>query len=102
MANHKTRPERCEGMFEPARSLARQHGMLLLNPSDGCYQLRHLTRGWIVNLYPRRKGFTPRIYHDPHHRGPFFKVPELWTLLDVVRAAIDEEKEAPQDPEVPA
>jgi len=62
--------------------------MSLTNPSDGCYQLRSAA-GWIINMYPRRKGVSSRMYHDPHHRGPFLRLPENWTLLDAVKAAID-------------
>jgi len=82
------RAQKCEKTRDEAERLAAEHGMRLTNPSDGCYQLRHLAAGWIVNAYPRRKGAFPRLYHDPHHRGPFLDVPEQWTLLDVVQAAV--------------
>lgn len=80
-----------------AAMLADQNGMSLTNPSDGCFQLRHCEKGWILNLYPRRKGFTPRIYTDPNHRGPFLRnlLPEKWSLLDVVEAAIKKERDMP-------
>lgn len=80
-----------ERTFEDAQVLAMSNGMRLGNPSDGCYQLRHDARGWIINIYPRRNGHSARMYHDPNHRGPFLKLPENWTILDAVQAAIDVE-----------
>lgn len=74
--------------FHAAKVLAEANGMKFLNPSAGCYQLRHLTLGWIINMYPRSNGISPRMYHDPHHRGPFLKLPNDWTLLDAVKAAV--------------
>ncbi len=88
------RADQSESTFEEARQLAAANQMTFTNPSAGCYQLRHLDLGWIINMYPRRDGFSPRMYHDPHHRGPFLKLPENWTLLDGVRIAI--EAAAPQ------
>ena len=82
------RAEKSMATFEEAKLLASSNGFILKNPSMGCYQLKHLSKGWIMNLYPRMSGFSPRIYNDPHHRGPFLKLPEGWTLLDVVKAAI--------------
>jgi hypothetical protein len=79
--------EKRESTFEVARDKAKAYGLELTNTSEGCYQLRCPKEGWILNLYPRRKGFTPRAYHDPNHRGPFLDLPELWTLADVVKAA---------------
>lgn len=82
------RAQRSESTFAIAQSLARQNGMSLTEPSEGCYQLRNLSHGWIINMYPRRNGLSPRMYHDPHHRAPFLDLPHNWTLLDAVRSAI--------------
>jgi len=87
------RAEQSERTFRRAQDLAIGWGLVLSNPSDGCYQLRSITKGWIINLYPRRKGFTPRVYHDPNHKGPFLRMREEWTLLDAVEAAMRAEKE---------
>ncbi len=87
----QSRAQRCEATMREAADLAHRNGMTLRNHSDGCYQLRHVAKGWIINLYPRHGGFSPRVYHDPHHRGPFLALPRMWTLLDVVRAAIAQE-----------
>ena len=85
-----SRAEHSERTFPEARFLAAEHGMVLTNPSDGCFQLRW-GPGWIVNLYPRHQGLSPRMYHDPRHRGPFLQsLPENWTLLQAVEAAIVE------------
>lgn len=83
------RAKQSEQTFADAQALAAQHGMTLINPSSGCYQLRNPARDWIINLYPRRNGFSPRMYHDPNHRGPFLDLPENWTLLDAVQAAVN-------------
>lgn len=41
------------------------------------------TKGWLYNIYPGKC----RIYADPNRRGPFLKLPDEWTLIDVVKAA---------------
>ncbi len=81
------RAERCARTYPEARSLAARHGMAFENPSHGCYQLRW-GPGWITNMYPRHNGINPRMYHDPHHQGPFLRLPEKWTLLEAVEAAV--------------
>jgi hypothetical protein len=86
------RAQQSMATFESAEQLAAANGMILTNPSDGCYQLRHIVRRWIINLYPRTTGFTPRAYHDPHKPGPFLRLPKNWTLLDAVKAAITAEE----------
>ena len=88
------RAKQSEATYDEAAMLAAHNGMDMTNPSDGCYQLRHRARGWIINLYPRRKGFTPRCYHDPNHRGPYLKMREDWSLVDAVEAAIAAEAES--------
>jgi hypothetical protein len=86
------RADDSEQTFDEAKALAAQNGMTLINPSDGCYQLRCDNPDWIVNMYPRRSGGSPRMYWDPNHRGPFLKLPEDWTLLDGVKAAVEAAK----------
>ncbi len=81
------RAQTSEATFAEAKALADAHGFRLTNPSDGCYQLRFMDE-WIINLYPRRKGGSPRMYHDKHKPGPFLKLPQDWTILDAVQAAI--------------
>ena len=81
------RAEYSEATFNEAKKLGRDHGIAVSCVADGCYQMRHAS-GWIINMYPRRSGCTPRMYHDPHHRGPFLDLPQKWTLLDAVKAAI--------------
>ncbi len=91
------RAKKSEQTFQEAFELGKQHGVELVNNSDGCYQIRTKvdvpyegrdSKQWIYNLYPRRHGYTPRIYSDTTHRGPFLDVPEFWTLLDAVKAVI--------------
>lgn len=77
-----------EETFDDARYLASRNGMRLVHPAIGHYQLRHERMGWILNLYPRKRGINPRAYHDPKHRGPYLQLPERWTLLDAVKSAV--------------
>lgn len=86
-----SRAETSESTFADAKKLADANGLGLTNPSDGCYQLRHSEKGWIINMYPRRNGMRPRMYRDRNHRGPFLDLPDPWTIVDAVKAAIDAE-----------
>lgn len=90
----RARAMESEATYAEAKALGAQHGLRLTHPSDGCYQLRS-SRGWIVNLFPRRKQAHPLILHDRHHRGPYLQVPADWTLLDVVQAAVKAEEGKP-------
>lgn len=83
-----SRAGKSEATFDEACRLGAENGIALTNPSDGCYQMRH-SSGWIINIYPRRNGGSPRMYHDKHRPGPFLKLPENWTILDAVRAAVE-------------
>ena len=74
--------------FDDARKLANEHDMDLVNPSLGVFQLRHKTDDWIIGLYPRRNGLSPLCKHDRNRPGPYLNLPENWTLLDAVKAAI--------------
>lgn len=74
--------------FEPASKLAREHGMRLTNPSEGCYQLRRFDPDWIYNLYPKPNSDNPRVWIDPNRRGPFLTLPEQWDLLDAVKSVL--------------
>ncbi len=83
-----SRAQMSEMTFDAAAKLASENEMRLTNPSAGCFQLRHHRFNWIINLYPRHNGRTPRVYNDRSRPGPFLKMPSLWTLLDAVEAAI--------------
>ena len=91
------RVARCVERYSEAVELAESNGLRLTNPSTGCYQLRHLSRGWILNLYPRCNGATGRLYWDPHHKGPFLPLPEHWTVMEVVEAMIKAAQQISQD-----
>ena len=69
-----------------AATLAEDSGMTLTAHTAAHYQLRRGDAMW--NLYPGNQ----RIYVDAAHRKktPFLRLPRSpWTLLDVVRAAVD-------------
>lgn len=77
--------------FQQASSAAAQFNMRLIQHTETHYSLRH-TKGWIINLYPGNQ----RIFRDQNNKvhSPYLKLPNDWTLLDVVEAcAIIEDKE---------
>lgn len=72
-------------IFEEARKLAYEHGMILIQHTDVHYTLS--ANNWRLNLYPGNQ----RLYHDKKHKKPpFLEVPENWTLKDIVDACIKE------------
>lgn len=74
--------------FEQARQVAEENGLLLVRHSESHYQLSHVRKGWLTNIYPGNR----RLYGDPNRTGPFLHVHHDWTLLDVVRAAVKVER----------
>lgn len=72
--------------FKEAAALAARHRLRLRKCDDIQYQLIPLDAEWLLNIYPSNR----RLYHDPNRRGPFLRVREDWTLLDVVKAAVAE------------
>jgi hypothetical protein len=75
--------------FGEAQRLAVKAGLVLRRCTEAQYQL-YVDGGWLLNIYPG----NGRLYSDPNRRGPFLKVPMIWSLLDVVRAAIAAEQKA--------
>lgn len=76
--------------FDEACQLARANGLRLRCCSDAHYQLKHVCKDWLLNIYPGNR----RLYHDPQRMGPFLRVPDDWTLIDIVRAAVKLERGA--------
>lgn len=77
--------------YEQASGAAAQFNMQLIRHTETHYSLRH-NKGWIINLYPGNQ----RIFRDQNNKvhSPYLKLPNNWTLLDVVEAcAVIEEKE---------
>jgi hypothetical protein len=70
--------------YQEAVDLAVKNGWTLFQANTYHFQLCHLVKGWLYNLYPSKQ----RIYADPNHRGGFLNVTKPWTLLDVVNEAI--------------
>lgn len=71
--------------FPKAFYLASEKGLLLTKPSDIHYQLSPKDRSWILNIYPSNR----RLYHDRNKSTPpYLDLPDDWTLLGVVRAAV--------------
>ena len=70
--------------FPELADYAGDHGIALLAHTESHYQMRH-PDGWILNVYPGNR----RLYWDPNKKGLFLKLPENWTLRDVVIAAVE-------------
>lgn len=86
-ARNAERHRKATDDYVPARSLAEDHHWTLRNHDGQHFAL--LGPGWILNLWPS----SGRWQYDPNHRGPPLHIPKSWTLLDVVHAAVDAEKE---------
>jgi hypothetical protein len=86
---------RAVGDFEAARELAQRHGLALVQYSDTHYALIRYANGkarWRHYIYPGNQ----RICMDRQmpKKAPYLKLPEDdWTLIDVVKAAIEATKE---------
>lgn len=77
--------EQAADTFKDAAELAEMLGLQLHKCSDVHYQFSDEEQGWLINLYPG----NGRLYADRKRRAkaPFLRVPENWTLLDVVEVA---------------
>ncbi len=71
------------GQFHEAAAMAAVNGLRLRCCTEVHYQLKPADGAWLMNIYPSNR----RLYADPQKRGPFLRVPDNWTLLDVVKAA---------------
>lgn len=81
----QARSDRAQRDFMAAAQLAIDNGLTLLRHTPIHFQLKS-PQGWIINLFPSNR----RIYSNKGNaRGPFLNVPYEWTLMDVVRAAIE-------------
>lgn len=72
--------------FKEAMALAIGHDLVLTQCTNIHYQLSDRHGDWLLNIYPSNR----RLYHDKQRRCPYLRVPDDWTLLDVVKAAIAE------------
>jgi len=60
-------------------------GLALMQHSEVHYSITHPHRGWRLNIYPGNR----RIYMDLNRpRAPYLKLPEDWSLEDVITALI--------------
>jgi len=80
------RRQHCRDTLSKAKTLAAEHGFLLLQKSEVHYQLLGLG-GWLINLYPGNQ----RIYADPNRaKAPYLRIEKAeWDLIDAVKAAIN-------------
>lgn len=69
--------------FEAAQRRAFALVLVLNRHSEAHYSLQHPT-GWVLHIYPGNQ----RLYSDPKRtpRPPFVKLPQPWTLDDVLDA----------------
>ena len=71
--------------FVTVRDFAKSAGLTLRAHTEAHYSLRGC--GYILNIYPGNR----RLYYDRSHRKPpFLKLPDEWSLLNVVQAAIEQ------------
>ncbi len=70
--------------FDRAVRLAEDNGFRLRKCSDAHYQLVHIEKDWLLNIYPG----NGRLYNDPHRKPPYFGLEPGFSLIDVVRRAI--------------
>ena len=75
--------QRSGQVYTKARDIAARYGLELTRITDRHYKLKH-PAGWIKCLYPS----SQQVWAPPSDKGPFLLLPEPWTLLDVVNAAI--------------
>lgn len=86
----RARAAACVANYHEAAQLAMENGMRLVSNGEQHYRLiREKPRG-IWHLYPRRGRDSPRIIGDDLHRGGILRLKvKDWTLLDVVKAAVE-------------
>lgn len=82
------RRHRADHEFDEACQLAEANGLRLHRCSFAHYQLIHVAKNWLLDIYPGNR----RLYSDPKRKGPFLSVPHDWTLIEVVRVAIKRER----------
>ena len=75
--------------FPSIRQHAAEHDLRLTRHTEAHYQLAPVDRSWILDIYPGKR----RLYSDRKKVAPHLSVPEDWTLMDVVEAAIAIEAE---------
>ena len=82
-ADHKDASTEC---YREAMRLADDHGMILRRLTQTHYHLRSVRDGWLLNIYPGDQ----RLGRDVHlPQCPTLNVPQNWTVLDVVKAAVE-------------
>jgi len=83
-ANHRrSKREASDAVFEQAKNLAKNNGMLLTRCNGKTYNLESPT-GWLLTIRPGSRG----LHYDEKRRGPLFHVADDWNVLDVVQAMI--------------
>jgi hypothetical protein len=71
--------------FQSALRRCNAVGLLLKRHNATHYSLTHPVKAWRLNIHPGNR----RIYMDRNRpKAPFLKLPEDWSLEDVVTAAI--------------
>lgn len=71
--------------FYIAQQIAISNNMFLKRHTSVHYTLKH-NDGWAIQLYPGNQ----RVYRDKNQgtiKAPFLKLPFVWSLIDVVKAA---------------
>ncbi len=71
--------------FFTAVKMAHEHGLALVRHTDVHYSLRHTASGWRLDIYPGNQ----RVRKLGKAYAPFMNLRSPWTVLDVVRGAIE-------------
>lgn len=70
--------------FDRAAQLAEDNGFHLRKCSEAHYQLVHIAKDWLLNIYPG----NGRLYNDPHRKPPYFGLEPGFSLIEVIRRAM--------------
>lgn len=70
--------------FSEACQLAEANGLRLVRHTDAHYQLVHVEKDWLLNIYPG----NGRLYSDSHRKPPYFGLEPGFSLIEVVRRAM--------------
>lgn len=75
--------------FVDARALAAEHGLILRQHTDWHYTIRREGRRWLSSIYPGKRRLVKS--REMPELAPYIKLPENWTLVDVVKGFIEAE-----------
>lgn len=85
LAEGEERRQKSAALFNEARKISVDAGLILKQHSLVHYSLTSIQDGWISNIYPGNR----RLYYDRNKsKPPHVNLPLDWNLLDVVNAFV--------------